>query len=119
MLSFEDFSSGLLSVNSTQPRRDLIYCEWETPDKQRVFYERAHYPWSPFKQVTIHYLGETIYTDKTTAENDAKKYNARIVEFPYCEPENLMWFLSFDNFDDAARAAYDQIYLLQLQDGNQ
>jgi len=70
---------------------------------QEMMHERIFYPFNIFKDIVYTYWTRRSYTDKKLAKKMAKKYKGEVTEEFYCDPENPSWFISFDDFELAAK----------------
>jgi hypothetical protein len=70
---------------------------------REMMHERTTVPWNVFKPMTSVYWCARSYTDRSLAESHAEQFGGDVTEEFYCDEENPAWFLSFDDFDKAAK----------------
>jgi hypothetical protein len=102
------FASSLIARDAMHVNRLTDACNWYAGDVE-VFLERAHFPWSPFKPMSVEYWPNVVYASLALAEREAVQYGGKVTECFYADPDNMTWFLRFDDFDKVA--AYAEHYL--------
>ena len=107
-LTLDQFKKDIKACEPRHISRQTDACDWFFGDVE-LFHERSHWPWSPFKSMTVEYWSNTIYSDLPKANQDAYKFNAKVQKSWYCDDENPNWFLIFNDFDMAAKHAFNQL----------
>lgn len=107
---FQEFLNSLRAVNALEVNRNTTAHDWITTDGIQICHERAHFPWSPFKEPSYNFWSEPVYTDKSVCERDAAKYGGRVEMCFYCDEKNPIWFIIFDELDKAAALAYHFLF---------
>ncbi len=80
------------------------FSDIENEQGEYFFQERAYFPWSWLKESKIRYWAtRNIFHDRTEAYRAAKQWGAITVEEGfYCEPDDMHYFLIFDDMDKCA-----------------
>jgi hypothetical protein len=118
---FETFLAGLEARDQLQVNRTTDACTWYY-GKQYCMHERAYwgtprnlperaktpayYVRMAHFEPCFYYWTDPIYADHKTAKSDAKYFKGAVLESFYCDEANPTWFLSFDDFDLAAKHVY-------------
>lgn len=79
---------------------------------REMMHERTTFPWNIFKQITSIYWTAPSFTDKKTAKLSAKRSGGTVIEEFYCDSESPAWFLSFSDFDKAAKFCEEYLQVI-------
>lgn len=115
-MKFKDFCNSLVSTNPRHVNRTTDAFDWVFPQKNNleVFHERAYFPWSRFKKSTFSYWTNKLFNNINEAEKEAEKYGGKAVQSFYCDENNPTYFLSFNDFEKAARFVYNDLEIEKL-----
>jgi len=104
-MTLQEFKDNLLCEGLHETRQTQVSV-WRFNGLD-VFYERAHFPHNVFKPISITHSSITIYTDLKLATQHAKNYVGEVCEDPYSEEDNRIYFLRFDDFDNATKFVFE------------
>ncbi len=68
-----------------------------------MMHERTYFPHSIFKEISSSYWCQRVYSDLQLAEKHAKKFGGEAMKCFYCDDNEPLWFIRFDDFDRAAK----------------
>ena len=107
--TLESFMAGAVRKNPRHLKRGIDGADWFAADGTPLFHERRYIPYSFLKPITESYWTEPVYSNHAMAEQEAAQWGGHVEEVFYCDPENPLWFLIFDDLDKALAFMHHKI----------